>query len=193
MVVAFIFLVLVIVLIVYWKVQTVRSKCVDVALFRRRIGARGVIRIAVICDDAILLRPFRDGNSGGSWDLTMESFVGVKESVEDALLRMVASLGISGIEEVRFCLKHRSGYVDGRSAVYLFVVHCSNDGVKEWEGCGDCVLWSVDSIEGNLGMGVFDDKFEEEYPHLRFVLDTWRSVSEGKYGLPYLEGEDGEV
>lgn len=190
MVVAFIFLVLVIVFVFYWKVQTVRSKSLDVALYRRRIDVRNKIRIAVILNDAILMRPFNDVDMKKTWDLSLETFVGSNETVEEALLRMVSPLGEINIEDVRFCLKHRSKYVSGRGVVYLFVVHCSDDGIYEWKGCDDCTLWDVSSIEERLGHGIFTDKFKEEYPHIRFVLDIWLSVSEGKYGLPYVESEN---
>lgn len=189
MVIAFIFLILVIVFVLYWKIQTVRSKCLDASFYRRRVAVRNKIRIAVICNGAILLRSSTCEGVKKKWDLALETFVGANEALEDALLRMVSSLGKINIEDVRFCLKHRSEYVSGRGVVYLFVVHCSDDEVKELKECDDCALWDVDGIDGKLDQEFFNDKFKEEYPHLRFLLDTWRSVSEGKFGLPYTESE----
>ena len=71
MVLAFILLVLVIVFVFYWKIQAVRSKCLDASFYRRRVGERNKIRIAVMCDDAILMRPFDDVGMVKKWDLNL--------------------------------------------------------------------------------------------------------------------------
>ena len=185
MVLAFILLVLVIVFVFYWKIQAVRSKCLDASFYRRRVGERNKIRIAVMCDDAILMRPFDDVGMVKKWDLPFETYVGANETIECALLRMASTLGEIKVEDIRFCLKHRSDYMSRRGVVYLFLVYCSDDGAKKWKGCEDCALWNVDSIDGKLDQGVFGDMFIEEYPHIRFTMDTWKGVSDGGFGLPY--------
>ena len=185
MVLAFILLVLVIVFVVYWKIQAVRSKCLDVSFYRRRVDVRNKIRIAVMCDDAILMRPFCGIGMIKKWDLPFETFVGANETMEGALLRMVSAVSEIDVEDIRFCLKHRSEYMSGRGVVYLFLVYCSDDGAKKWKGCEDCALWNVDSIDGKLDQGVFGDMFIEEYPHIRCTMDTWKGVSDGEFGLPY--------
>ncbi len=185
MVLAFILLVLVIVFVFYWKIQAVRSKCLDASFYCRRVGERNKIRIAVMCDDAILMRPFDDVGMVKKWDFPFETYVGANETIECALLRMVSTLGEIKVEDIRFCLKHRSDYISRRGVVYLFLVYCSDDGVVKLKGCEDCALWNVDSIDSELEQGVIKDEFIEEYPHIRFTMDTWKCVSEGKFGLPY--------
>lgn len=144
----------------------------------RNVHSRQKVRVAFISGNSILLCP-RDERADlalDNLDVPFETVIGKHESVERSLARIFAPLYRENPPDVRFCMKHRSACGDGRCESYLFMVLCEGDDIPDFVGV-NCKLWTRRQIEANLGLGVFSAEFEEEYPHLRLVVDTWSMMT----------------
>lgn len=169
-------------LVAYWMIAAARRNSCRKSLSGSTCSqVKQRVRVAYISSNAILLCP-RDESAalrGDNLDLPFETLIGRHEKVEHALARMFAPLYRENPPEVRFCLKHVSNCDDGFCENYLFVVWCGDEEIPPFVNM-NYKLWTRRQIEANMGKGLFSKEFEEEYPHLRLVVDTWTMVHEGK-------------
>lgn len=169
-------------LVAYWMMAASRRNCCCKSFSADACSqAKQRVRVAYISSNTILLCPHDEAAAlrGDNLDLPFETRLGRHENVEHALARMFAPLYRDNPPEVRFCLKHVSCCDDGLCENFLFVVWCVEDTIPPFVNM-NYKLWTRRQIESNLGKGLFSKEFEEEYPHLRLVVDTWTMVHEEK-------------
>ncbi len=171
-----VFIVLVALVLVWMKVVT---SCRKRRAERKREGSKRKVRVVYISQNAILLCP-RDEEAarcGDDLDVPLEAVLDWNETVEHGLARLLCPLYPESLPDVRFCMKHLSK-CDGEDwEVYLFAVWCDNAEIPS-SVCMNYKLWTRRQIEANMGKGVFSRAFEEEYPHLRLVVDVWAMANE---------------
>lgn len=127
------------------------------------------IRLAIIMQNTILLVQ-RKVLKSVCMDIPFEVVLNMGETVEHGLRRMLYPEFGEKIPEVRFCLKYACNERSCVSDNFLFIVHCDDDVVPLK---GAYKPWTRRQIESNIGKGVFCSQFEDEYKHLRLVVDTW--------------------
>lgn len=131
------------------------------------------VRLAFISRKNILLCPQVTSNGTISYtDIPFETTLRKGESVERGLSRIVTKVFGAETPDARFCLKYSFTEDGVTTDNYLFIIHC-NDGCIPTSMNGVYKLWTRKQIENNLGQDFFSKQFEEEYAHLRLVVDTW--------------------
>lgn len=131
------------------------------------------IRLAFISQKTILLCPQRKADSTATLtDIPFETVLQKGETVEHGLSRIVTEVFGTEVPDARFCLKYTFTENGTTTDNYLFMVYC-NDGCLPTSMKGVYKLWTRKQIEDNLGKGFFSKQFEEEYTHLRLIVDTW--------------------
>ncbi len=169
-----VFCVLIVVMVV-WMRRTTRRKYRT--MIKDLLRPKRRVRIAYVSKNAILLCPKGEdaARRGDNLDLPFDTVLQRHETVEHGLARMLCPFYPESLPDVRFCLKHRSRICDHEYETYLFLVWCGRMDIPQAVSLNN-KLWTRRQIEANLGHGVFTPAFEEEYPHLRLVVDTWNMV-----------------
>ncbi|MCM1313589.1 MAG: hypothetical protein NC206_04890 [Bacteroides sp.] len=135
------------------------------------------VRLAFVSGKNILLCPKMSADGNGSvTDIPFETTLQKGESVERGLSRIVTKVFGQDIPDARFCLKYSFTEDGVVSDNYLFMIYCGDGCIPANMG-GTYKLWTRKQIESNLEQGFFSKQFEEEYSHLRLVVDTWEMFS----------------
>lgn len=130
------------------------------------------IRLAMIMQNTILLGTRKAGKSAVCTDIPFEVTLCDDESVENGLMRMLQPVFGDKLPDARFCLKYAYNEQGCTSDNFLFIIYCQGNGLPE-RLKGVFKPWTRRQIESNIGKSVFCSQFEEEYKHLRLVVDTW--------------------
>lgn len=133
-----------------------------------------VIRIAVLSHGMIFLcpRPQTSILDRGKMDIPIECYLGYGESLAEGCRRMLRTTfpGTDGLEPTFSIMYHFENSVTNR-LVYLFILEVEDDTLLSAPRLKGGKLWQFQQIEQNLGHKFFSECFEEEYEHLKSVID----------------------
>ncbi|MCD7899832.1 MAG: hypothetical protein LUH22_08150 [Bacteroides sp.] len=131
-----------------------------------------VIRIIPISNGMIFLseRGPRAILEKGKVDTPLETFLNFKESIQEAVNRLMTTKFPSANNlEPTFALKYSIKNQETSRLVYLFLIDITDDSLLY-----DCTgkLWTLPQIEQNLNMNYFSTCLENEYELLKDIIDT---------------------
>jgi uncharacterized membrane protein YfcA len=136
-----------------------------------------VVRIAVICHDMLLLarRSPQQVIDIGKIDIAIETYMLLGEDVETSAERILKEVFPQGWEslELKFNVKYLFENEETNRLVLLFILDLgTEDGIIYNSRLEGRKLWTFRQIESNLEQGYFSDLFENEYDHLKEVIET---------------------
>lgn len=133
-----------------------------------------VVRIAVVSHGMLFLspRPQTAILDRGKTDIPMECYLGYGESLAEGCRRILRTTlpAAESLKPTFSIMYHFENAVTNR-LVYLFVLEVEDDAILRQPHFKGGKLWQFQQIEQNLGQNFFSECFEEEYEHLKNVID----------------------
>lgn len=136
-----------------------------------------VIRIAIVSHGMLYLnkRPSDSLVEKDKTDLPLESYLLYNEGVKSGVDRLMKEIFGAKSNELlpTFSIKYRFSKGSNSRLVYLFILDLDeSDSFCNASYFNNGKLWTFQQIDDNLGKGYFSDTFENEYDHLRLVIET---------------------
>jgi hypothetical protein len=129
-----------------------------------------VVRVALVHKGMLYLakRDNKEIVSPEALDYPFRYYVKYKQTFEDAALEAIASSGISQTPHylVRYTLENKKV----KHLVSVFAININSEEELEQFNLMSGKLWTTKQIEDNLGMGLFSEYFEKEFPYLQSIV-----------------------
>ncbi|MEG2150162.1 MAG: hypothetical protein RRY36_02950 [Bacteroidaceae bacterium] len=135
-----------------------------------------VARIVIICNGKLYLCTRKSTSifEKSKTDVPLECFLRYGETIDQGIKRLVEeAYPIAGTVEANFSIKHLFKSPETNRLVYLYIIHIDNENLLSNKRFKNGKLWNLSQIEDNLGKHYFSSCFEEEYEHLKMVVDIW--------------------
>lgn len=144
------------------------------ALSYKNASINPVIRIAVGSHGKLFLcnRPQASLLDKGKMDIPMECYLSYGETLAEGCRRMIQATfpNTNGLKPTFSIMYHFENEVTNR-LIYLFVLDIDDDSILCNPRFKGGKLWQFKQIEENLGHNFFSKCFEEEYEHLKDIID----------------------
>lgn len=133
-----------------------------------------IIRIAIASHGTLYLCQKEDTAlaEGNSIDLPLETYLYYGETLEEGCERLLESRfeqseKLQPIFSIRYYLENKQD----KRLVYLYLLDMDNGTLLSGEQFKGGKFWRFEQIEANLGCQYFSPYFEEEYEHLKDIID----------------------
>lgn len=150
------------------------------AINRKNDYINPVVRIAFVVRGKLFLRhrPMSCRLDEGKADLPLECYLRYGESLTEGADRLMRQVfpQTEGLQPRFNGCHHFENEVTNRM-IYLFLVHL-DEPLPQTQFFKQGKLWCFKQIDENMGKGFFSHCFEEEYRHLKEVIDTREKYKE---------------
>lgn len=136
-----------------------------------------IVRVAVISHDMLFLsrRSEQRVIDKGRMDIPLETYLLFEEEINNGVERLLKETFPNDWEGLKpkFSIKYKFKNEDTDRIVYLFILDLgTDDAILCDPKFTDGKLWTFQQIDLNLGQDYFSEMFENEYDHLRLVIET---------------------
>lgn len=136
-----------------------------------------IIRITVISHDMLFLakRSSQCVIDKGKMDIPMETYLHFQEDINNGVERLLKETFPQDWEKLKpeFSIKYKFRNEETDRIVYLFILDL---GLEDEILCSprfeDGKLWTCQQIEFNLNQNYFSEMLENEYDHLKLIIET---------------------
>jgi hypothetical protein len=111
----------------------------------------------------------------GKMDIPLETYLLFKEEIGNGVERLLKETFPQAWKDLRpeFSIKYKFRNEETDRLVYLFILDLgTEDGILCDLRFENGKLWTSQQIEFNLGQDYFSEMFENEYHHLKLVIET---------------------
>lgn len=140
-----------------------------------------VIRIAISSHGMLYLcpRPAHAILDKGKMDVPLECYLRYGETLMECATRlMITTLPMIGKKEPVFTVSYHFENKVTNRMIYLFIIDIEDETVLRDSPFQDGKLWTFQQIEDNLGHHFFGECLEQEYEHLKQVIDIREKYKE---------------
>lgn len=142
-----------------------------------------IIRIAVVSHNMLFLakRPMDRVIDKGKMDIPLETYLLFKENINTGVERLIKATFPHAKQKLKpeFSIKYKFKNEETDRIVYLFILDLGTDDEiicdPKFE---NGKLWTFQQIEYNLDQNYFSEMFENEYDHLKLIIET-REIYKG--------------
>lgn len=112
-------------------------------------------------------------------DTPLQSYITYEETIENAAKRLMSwAFPTTKDLEPRFSIKYKFTGIDKVRLVYLYMLNLDDDSLLSDDRFIGGKLWTLNQIEDNLDKGFFSDVFENEFEHLKDIIEIREKYKE---------------
>ena len=136
-----------------------------------------IVRIAVASHGMLFLtkRSAQRVIEKEKMDIPLETYLLFKEEITDGVKRVLKEVFPNDWEHLKpeFSIKYKFKNQETDRVVYLFILDLGSEDEILCDPKFDCgKLWTFQQIEQNLDQNYFSEMFENEYDHLKLIIET---------------------
>ena len=136
-----------------------------------------IIRIAAVSHDMLFLakRSMQRVIDKGKVDIPLETYLLFKEDIKSGVERLLKETFPDAWQDLKpeFSIKYKFKNEETDRIVYLFILDLgTEDEILCDPKFENGKLWTFQQIEYNLDQNYFSEMFENEYDHLKMIIET---------------------